>query len=353
MDGLILLRSQWDRIAAWAFIAGGAMLVIDSGRHAREAVFVVDSLSWLTSGGLGGLAAITIGCTLLLSAGFHDEWRKLDRIEETLRARSAEPDDLALPSRAAGGQWLRAESDRVLGWGLVVASAVWLAVGSRLVAGALYAPKQLAYMISGGLGAFLLLLAGASVLVGADTRDEVRKLGRIALALGTEDGPRSWESRSRLVRLLLGVGLVVGLVCLVIGWWQAADALLVGEALDGLVLATAGAGIATAVIGAETFRARRRLSLQARAVLAHVQAATAQPLPAAVFAHHGTPNVNGNSNGQEADGGWWTASGLRRFHLAGCPALASVGPNGRQPVPMGARDGHGGLEPCLLCDAED
>jgi hypothetical protein len=102
MDGLICLRALWDRIAAWAFILGGGLLVLDAGQHVRDAVYVANSFSFLTSGGLGGLAAVAVGSTLLVSAGFHDEWRKLDRIEAALRAGRPAPAAANTPDPADG-----------------------------------------------------------------------------------------------------------------------------------------------------------------------------------------------------------------------------------------------------------
>ena len=349
MDGLICLRALWDRIAAGAFILGGGLLVLDAGLHARDAVFVANSLSFLTSGGLGGLAALALGCTLLVSAGFHDEWRKLDRIEAALSTPAAAADegsqgDTPEPpgppaGRAGPARWVRAESDRMAGWALVVGAAAWLAVGARLVTSALYTPKQVTYVISGGLGAMVVLVLGLAVLLAADTRDEERKLDRIDAALaptglaafaasGERAAPRRWA-----VVVVGAVGLVVGAALVAVGWWKAADALRVDRALDGLVLAALGVGLVAAVVTVGGVRRRRRLALRARVVLVRVLAPQTAVRPSEV-------HRNG-SNGTR-----WTAAGLQRFHLAACPALAAIGPEDRTPVRVGSE-----LEPCLLCDA--
>jgi hypothetical protein len=329
VDGLICLRALWDRIAAGAFILGGALLVIDAGMHARDSVFVANSLSFLTSGGLGGLAALALGCTLLVSAGFHDEWRKLDRIEATLSARLS----VERPSPAGAGRWLRAESDRVAGWALVVVAVVWLAVGARLVSSALYTPDQVATVISGGLGAVVVLLLGLTLLLAADTRDEERKLGRIDALLGPAPLPPAEEGVTRRRRTVAALGVAAGAVLVVTGWWKAADALRVDRAMDGLVLSAAGVAVVAAVLTVGAARGRRRLARQARVVLARVVTVktTVQPAPV---------HTNG-SNGTR-----WTAAGLRHFHVAACPALAGIGPEERTPVHLDCN-----LEPCLLCDA--
>lgn len=335
MDGLICLRALWDRIAAWAFIIGGGLLVLDAGQHARDAVFVANSFSFLTSGGIGGLAAVAVGCTLLVSAGFHDEWRKLDRIEAGLAPSPVN----TTGDPVSPGRWLRAEADRTVGWVLVLAAGAWLAVGSRLVAGALYAPKQVTYVISGGVAAFVVLLLGLAVLLAADTRDEEHKLDRIDALLpppvavnghGDDAGPR----RPRRVAMV-AVGLAVGAACVGAGWWTAADALLVDRALDGLLWAVIGAGLVAAVLIVATARRRDRLAVQARRVLGRLTPAPAGGRPAEV-----------HRNG--ADSIRWTAEGLQHIHLAACPVLAGIDTERRMPVPVGSA-----LEPCLLCDDEE
>jgi hypothetical protein len=341
VDGLICLRALWDRIAAGAFILGGGLLVLDAGLHAREAVFAANSFSFLASGGLGGLAALALGCTLLVSAGFHDEWRKLDRIEAALSGRAASARPEPPPQQRAGPvRWLRAESDRAAGWALIVGAAAWLAVGARLVTSALYTPKQVTYVISGGLGAMVLLALGLAVLLIADTRDEEAKLERIDAALApsrhaalAEPEEKESAPRRRPTRVLGAVGLVVGAALVAAGWWKAADALRVDRALDGLVLAALGVGLVAAVLTVGGILRRRRLALRARAVLARVVAPETPFRPTEV-------HQNG-SNGTR-----WTAAGLERFHVAACPALAAIGPADRTPV-----NGRSDLEPCLLCDA--
>ena len=349
MDGLICLRALWDRIAAWAFILGGGLLVLDAGQHARDAVYVANSFSFLTSGGIGGLAAVTVGCTLLVSAGFHDEWRKLDMIEATLAPLPVHA-GTGDPKEVGPGRWLRAEADRIVGWTLVVAAGAWLAIGSRLVADALYAPKQVAYVISGGVAAFVVLLVGLAVLLAADTRDEEHKLDRIDglvpppgngngngnaaandAGVAAVDDHRGRPRRGAMTAV--GVGLAAGAACVGIGWWAAADALHVDPALDGLVWAVIGAGIVAAVLVVATARRRSRLALQARRVLGRVAPAPSRPAEV-------------HRNG--ADSTRWTAEGLQHIHLAACPVLAGIDTERRTPVPVGSA-----LEPCLLCADEE
>lgn len=96
MDGMTWARAQWDRLAGWFLIGGGMLLVLLGARGAVGSGFLADQLAYLISGGVVGIACITVGIGLLLSAGLHDEWRQLERIEEALRDSLA--GDLRTPS---------------------------------------------------------------------------------------------------------------------------------------------------------------------------------------------------------------------------------------------------------------
>jgi hypothetical protein len=178
--------------------------------------------------------------------------------------------------------------------------------------------------------ALACLFVGLAVLLAADLRDEEYKLQQVARALRRPAGagdraqrrPRVWI----LVVLLLAMGAVVGL-----GWARAADAVEVNRALEGLNVAVAGLAGMLAVIVAATVSVRRRFVGRASLVLSPLRESPGSIEPA-----------RATTNGH----GYWTAAGLRRFHRATCPALASARGE-RRPVSAG----NAGLEPCLLCDA--
>lgn len=67
---------------------------------------------------------------------------------------------------------LRAQWDRVLGIGAVVAGAVVLVLGYLGVSGTSYPAEQLPYLISGGLVGVLLVAGGGTLWLSADLRDE-------------------------------------------------------------------------------------------------------------------------------------------------------------------------------------
>ncbi|MGH8990523.1 MAG: hypothetical protein ACRDZ7_03230 [Acidimicrobiia bacterium] len=89
MDGKSWLRAEWDRVAGFGMIALGAILLVFGYAGVSGSPYVAEALSYIMSGGIGGLFCLGAGATLLISADIHDEWRKLDRVEDALR--SGEP----------------------------------------------------------------------------------------------------------------------------------------------------------------------------------------------------------------------------------------------------------------------
>ncbi|MGH9034593.1 MAG: hypothetical protein ACRD0O_02430 [Acidimicrobiia bacterium] len=99
MDGKSWLRAEWDRVAGYSLIALGALLLVLGYAGVSDSPYVAEGLSYIMSGGIGGLFMLGAGATLLISADLHDEWRKLDRVEEALRA--GEPIPAPVPPAAA------------------------------------------------------------------------------------------------------------------------------------------------------------------------------------------------------------------------------------------------------------
>ncbi|MFE7157574.1 hypothetical protein [Streptomyces sp. NPDC057636] len=86
MDIVTRIRSQWDRLtAAVTALAGAATLVI-GWRGVSGTPYPAEQLPYVVSAGLGSLFLLGISTALWLSADLRDEWRKLDRIEQALRA---------------------------------------------------------------------------------------------------------------------------------------------------------------------------------------------------------------------------------------------------------------------------
>ena len=79
-----LIRLQWDRAAAWGFVAIGALVVAAGWVGVSGSALPAEQLPYVISAGIGGMFLLGLGATLWLSADLRDEWRKLDRIERRL-----------------------------------------------------------------------------------------------------------------------------------------------------------------------------------------------------------------------------------------------------------------------------
>src|SRR6478672_2635884 len=76
-------------------------------------------------------------------------------------------------------RFLRAEWDRLAGYGFIVAGAVALVFGFVGVRTSADVIDEISYLASGGIGAVFLLGVGATLLLSADLHDDFRKLHRV------------------------------------------------------------------------------------------------------------------------------------------------------------------------------
>jgi hypothetical protein len=131
----VLLRAERDRLLAWALTGAGAVMVVATFFGVSGTPYVADQLSYIASGGIGGLFLLACGLTLLVSADHHDEWRKLDRIERALLGQGeARVVSLDPPARPVG----RSRAVSTGGNGLktaVPARSLTLAIGVLMAGG--------------------------------------------------------------------------------------------------------------------------------------------------------------------------------------------------------------------------
>lgn len=92
------LRAEWDRVVGFSLIGLGALSLVLGYAGVSESPYLAEGLSYIMSGGIGGLFLLGAGSTFLISADLHDEWRKLDRVEAALRAGEPVPPPLPLPA---------------------------------------------------------------------------------------------------------------------------------------------------------------------------------------------------------------------------------------------------------------
>lgn len=223
--------APWDRMVGWVFVAGGAILTVVGMARVTGAASVADQLSFLMSAGIGGLACVCLGASLVVSAAWNDERERLDAVEQAVRdgldrdrgsgftghdeadrggggervgsgrgdRESAATGALRIgtESLSSGGvetaslevnlplRWaLAAERDRVVAWAVILAAIVMLLVGSRRVAESSLDAERVAYVISAGLGSLALTVTGAAQLLLADLRDGAYKISRLERAVG-------------------------------------------------------------------------------------------------------------------------------------------------------------------------
>ncbi len=86
MELLKWCRLQWDRVAAFAAFAVGALLLVIGWVGVSGVVYPAEQIPYVVSAGFGGLFLLGVGGTLWHSADLRDQWRTLDRIEQHLEA---------------------------------------------------------------------------------------------------------------------------------------------------------------------------------------------------------------------------------------------------------------------------
>lgn len=80
----MILRAEWDRVLATALAVCSIVFIVITYRGVARTPFVAEQVSYLASGGFAALWCAAGAVTLFVSAGHHDEWRKLDRLESIL-----------------------------------------------------------------------------------------------------------------------------------------------------------------------------------------------------------------------------------------------------------------------------
>ena len=84
MNLVSLAKKQWDRSAAIVFTVIGMIALIKGWLGVRGTPVLAEQTRYIVSGGIGAVFFLGVGATLWLSGDLRDEWRKLDRIEESL-----------------------------------------------------------------------------------------------------------------------------------------------------------------------------------------------------------------------------------------------------------------------------
>ena len=237
--------------------------------------------------------------------------------------------------------WVRAEGDRLLGYGFLAAGPLLVLLAYWGLSDSTDPAQGMAYLSSGGIGGLFLVGLGSTLLLSADLRDTWRKLR--ALERSAANGRSSLHdrpvdqavNRSSAVAgfgpVAAGLGMGVGLGILVFGWNRIATDGSADEAFEGLAVAATGLLVCGLVAGSFIVVMRRAVEGRASSLLAPRLSNAAWPSPP--FDHNG-----------DTSGTVLLAEGLGRYHVAGCLALA-----GLETRSVPADTVSGDLTPCLLC----
>lgn len=84
MNFLRWCRNQWERSIALVVVTAGLVAFFLGWWGQRDKGLVTEQIPYVVSGAMFGILLIIIGATVWLSADLHDEWVKLDRVEDAL-----------------------------------------------------------------------------------------------------------------------------------------------------------------------------------------------------------------------------------------------------------------------------
>jgi hypothetical protein len=237
--------------------------------------------------------------------------------------------------------WVRAEGDRLVGFGFLGGGALLVVLAYWGLSDSTDPAQGMAYLSSGGIGGLFLVGLGSTLLLSADLRDTWRKLRGLERSAMNGRSSLQDQSVNQLVSrsttgggyapVATGIGMGVSLGILVFGWNHIATNGSADEAFEGLAIAATGLLVCGLVAGSFIVVMRRAVERRARSLFAPwlSDAAWSSSSPD----YHGDPSAT-----------VLLAEGLRRYHVAGCLALA-----GLETKAVAADGVAADLTPCLLC----
>ena len=255
-------------------------------------------------------------------------------------------------------RFLRAEWDRLAGYGCVAAGVVLLIAGFVGVRTSADVIDEISYLVTGGIGSIFLLGVGATLLLSADLHDDFRKLHRVEEKLDRverlllaqhpelldladppsppagSNGDQASPVRAGAVRrsrLFAGIGVMVAAVLFVAGALRTAHqpstdhmAGSVGVALGGALLVALVAALMVAQLRASVEQRKVAVFGNWLAVGSDVAASTV---------------VAGGA------GSVFVVGDLPLYHRAGCQLLDGRAADEVDPAALPA-----GAAPCRLCE---
>ena len=260
MDFVTWLRAQRDRLAGWVCVAVGAVMVISAWFSISGTTVISAQLTYLASGGIGGLFFLGAGFGLLVRADLHDEWRKLDRLESALHGSPLPDPQTVKAAQRTGGE-------------------IRLDVGDKTTGGTA-AQVTPALMSSNNGGASPSATAGA---------------GPVAMAF-----PVASPHETMLFGGVIGAALL-----LVLGWFKVSGTTDFQSGLNGLSFGVFGLLLAGAMVVYHSRSTRFGI---------------AQRL-GRLFSWVSTTSGGASTSANRSESGWYAVEGSARYHRSGCQAL--------------------------------
>ncbi len=270
------------------------------------------------------------------------------------------------------GRFLRAEWDRVAGYGCIAAGLALLVAGIAGVRSSADVIDEISYLVTGGIGSIFLLGVGSTLLLSADLHDDFRKLHRVEqkldrverlllaehpeLAPGL-DGPvpvpvqevpvqevpvARATAAVRRGRVFAGIGIAVAAVLFVAGVVRTTDDASTDHLAGPVGLALAGALIVSLVAAVMVAQLRASVEGRKSAVFGGWLAADATGGVAPAFTAVDAPAAP-----PVAPGGAlvFVVTGQPLYHRAGCQLLADRSVSGCDKAGLAP-----GISACGLCE---
>lgn len=99
MNLLQWCRNEWERTVAVLAVLLGLIVFLLGWLGLSDKGLVTQQVPYLVSGALFGIFLLGVAATLWLSADMHDEWVKLDRLQEAVE-RAVPPETPGPPATA-------------------------------------------------------------------------------------------------------------------------------------------------------------------------------------------------------------------------------------------------------------
>lgn len=347
MDLMTFLRAERDRVAAGVLVLLGLIALVAGYVGVANSAYVADQLTYIISGGLGGLFLLGGGATLFLMADLRDDWAKLDRIELAIR----ESGVIGVTGEASAAGTLPGDPED--GTRIGVEAPVTVAVAEEPPTETIEPvarPVRRKRPTAAVAAPPMMTSRAPAVGFATGQEEDGRRLAAAALSgrplAGPATGapPRRQQAAGtgavlRTSATISGGGMLLALVVGVLAEQHAASVAQVQPAIDATSVAAFAVVLAAVSAAAGLLFFQRTVSLRSTRLLARWDTAPRHRPWATFFATPRAASLSGYADpavparsvvGSRPAGGdgpraaLVTGPSLRRVHRAGCPIAAGV-----------------------------